>query len=350
MSNWYATRRQVKDAGRIFGSDLNPVVDRIIEAVSRRIDAHVDRTGFIPKTQTRYYQWPQGLNIEWLLEIEKHDLISITTLKTKAQSASPVTIASSDYFLEPVNDGPPYSRVEIDLETSALFEQGGGPQQAIEIVGEWGYQDVQRTVTNGFSTISGNTDVTFVAGGEVEVGDTVFLTDGVNSQRIFLKENRAVNTAELLDGAVTASVADNVITVDDASVFAVNEIIQVGTEKMLVLAIDNVNETLTVQRAYDGSILAAHADNAIIQDFRTFTVEQGVNGTTEATIPSTSAGVYEVPMDVNQACIEAAVAAFQREQAGQGNQTGSGDSVTTVIDSVIEPALKGYRVWRRQFA
>ena len=110
MANWYTTLESVKRAGNIYGTSKDAQLGRIIESVSRQID-NTTRRFFIPKTETRLYRWsPEQPSRSYILWLDQ-GLISVTTLQTKAQDSSPTTVSSSDYFLEPNNDGPPYNRI-----------------------------------------------------------------------------------------------------------------------------------------------------------------------------------------------------------------------------------------------
>ena len=125
MGNWYVSREAVKLAANINGADQDSRLDRIIEDVSLMI-RRATRVRFIPITQTRVYRWPrrsvgQGRTTElWVDEW----LLSVSELLTRAQDSTPTTISSSDFFLEDVNEGPPFLRIEMDLSSSAAFEGG----------------------------------------------------------------------------------------------------------------------------------------------------------------------------------------------------------------------------------
>ena len=156
MSNWYATREAVKRAGKINGVLSDVQIDRIIESVSRQLDLSTRRF-FLPRTETRLYRWPPAqtslLTVLWL----DQDLLSVTTLKSEAQNATPTTISSSDFFLEPNNQGPPYDRIEIDLSSTAAYQSGDTPQRSISVAGSWGYTNSTRsggTVASGLDSDS----------------------------------------------------------------------------------------------------------------------------------------------------------------------------------------------------
>ena len=143
MPNWYTSRESVKRAGTIWGPDQDARIDRHIEAATVAIERRLHRI-FIPKTQTRLYRWPRYNSSAFVLWLD-FDLISLTTLQTKAQDTTPTTIAAADYFLEPANFGPPYDRIEIDLSSSAALESGDTPQRSISVLGAWGYGNATRT-------------------------------------------------------------------------------------------------------------------------------------------------------------------------------------------------------------
>jgi len=124
MSNWYCGRNALKRAVGIDGADRNSVIDALIEAASREIDGLTNRR-FIPKTATRSYNWPQrdGRSVYTIYLDE--DLLSVSALTKEGDDVT--AIASTDYFLEPVNLGPPYSRIEIDLASRAIPHLGQLP-------------------------------------------------------------------------------------------------------------------------------------------------------------------------------------------------------------------------------
>lgn len=323
MSNWYTTRDAVKRAGNINGAAQNARVDRAIEAASRQID-NLTRRFFIPRTETRLFRWPQrltGRGYELWLDA---DLLSITTLQSKAQNTSPVSIASTDYFLEPANFGPPYNSVEIDLSSTASFDSGDTPQRSISVNGSWGYgNDTKSAGTVSSGLASSATATSFVAsdGSLVGVGNTLL----IESEQIFVSgvANAQVGTQQL-DGALTANQAEVSVTVDDGTQFNAGEIVLVESERVYIESISG--NVLAVVRAYDGSTLAAHSDNTAVHAFRTFTIERGANGTTAAThANSTAISSYEPPFDIAQLCIAETLAAFHQEGAGWGRVVGTGD-------------------------
>jgi hypothetical protein len=72
--------------------------------------------------------------------------------------------------------------------------------------------------------------------------------------------NQWVNSEGILDEAVDLS--EDEIDVDDGSLFAEDDILLINSEQMLVTAI--ASNTLTVERGYNGTTAAVHADESVI--------------------------------------------------------------------------------------
>jgi hypothetical protein len=325
MPNWYTTRESVKRAVRINGSENNEAVDRLIEAASRDVD-NLTHRWFIPKTQTRTFRW-SGVygkgDVLWL----DADLISVTTLQTKAQDSSPTTISSSDYFLEPDNFAPPYNRIEIDISSNASFEAGDTSQRSISVNGSWGFSNDTvsvGTVTSGLAADATATSMVCSNGSlsnGVNVGDTLL----IESEQLFVSEKASAALDSILtDGVLTASKSENV-TVDSGHGIVAGEVILIDSEEMFVRVAGTT--ALTVERAFNGTTLAAHTNNTAVHIFRTLTVTRGVNGTTAAThANSTAISAYRAPAPIRQLTTAMAVAAITQESAAYGRAIGAGDA------------------------
>ena len=353
MSNWLTTREAVKSAGAgISGVERDAAIDRLIEDYSRAIE-RTTRRYFIPRTETRLYRWPPRETgssvILWLYQ----DLLSVTTLQIKAQDASPTTIASTDYFLEPNNPGSDgrtrYDRIEINLSSSAAFEGGDTPQRSISVLGSWGFDNETRAAgaISGAGLASSTTATSFACTDPtlIGVGDTLL----IESEQVFVsgKASAAEPNADLIDGALTKSMAEDV-TVDDASRYIVGERILIDTEEMLIISKNETTEVLGVIRAYNGTTLAAHSNNTAVHVFRTLTIERGVNGTTAATHADTTAiTAYEPPPEIKGLCVAEVLSAFAQEQGQWGRSVGQGEGQKEVAGGALakmrERVTDGYR-------
>lgn len=272
MSRFYATRESVKAAAGIQGSAIDAVIDGLIESASETAEETLGRS-FIPVTETRYYPWPQPKGKGTILHEPKEDILAITLLQADAQG-TPVTI--TDFFLEPVNDSP-FRQIEIDLSSDAAFESGDTSQRSIAATGRFGYSEN----TKAAGLLDGNinasvTSLDVTDASLVGVGDTLLLgTESIKVTERSFKDTTANVTADL-----TESGRDVTVTVNDGTLVNVNEVILVGSERMLVTAI--TGNDLTVDRAYDGSVLAAHSQPVDVYAARTLTVVRADNGTTAA--------------------------------------------------------------------
>jgi hypothetical protein len=339
MANWYLSRERFKSAASISGGQFNDAVDRVIEASSRDVDRWT-RRHFIPKTQTRLYRYPQGRpGIATVLWVDQ-DLLSVSTLQTQAQNATPTTISSSDYFLEPVNPEPDgntrYNRIEIDESSTAAFESGDTRQRSISVAGSWGWgndTETAGTVDDSGGISSSDTALIISDSSKVEVGDTLL----IDSEQIFVSgRNFAAKGSVLLNmGSNLAAVNSTVtVTLDSSHGIVAGEVIRIGSEQMFVISVST--NDLTVIRAFDGSVLAAHNDDAAIHVNRTLTIERGLNGTTAAS-HSDSATItrYRPDADVARWALAEALATWHQEHSGWGRSIGTGDNATELTGREI---------------
>jgi len=351
MANWYVSRERFKNAASISGGQYNDAIDRVIEASSRDVDRWA-RRHFIPKTQTRLYRYPQqrpGLaTVIWL----DQDLLSVSTLQTKAQNTSPTTISSSDYFLEPVNPEPDgntrYNRIEIDESSTAAFEAGDTSQRSISVAGSWGWGNA--TKSSGSVDDSGgisSSDTTLIVSDAslCDVGDTLL----IDSEQIFVSDRSfAAKGSVLLNmGSNLAAVNSTVtVTLDSSHGIVAGEVIRLDSEQMYVVSVST--NDLTVIRAYDGSVLASHNDDVAIHVNRTLTIERGLNGTTAAS-HSDSATItkYAPDADVTRWALAEAITTWHQEHSGWGRSIGTGDAATELtgreITQLRESMVSYYR-------
>jgi len=327
MPNWYAGRSAVKRATATdTGTTRDPQIDRAIEAASREIDRWTRRF-FIPRTETRLYRWPPTqYGRSWQLWLDQ-DLIAVTTLKSEAQDTSPTTIASSDFFVEPNNQGPPYDRIEIDQSSSAVFQAGDTQQRSISVLGRWGYSEDTLgagTVSSGLSSDATATEMIGSDGSLIDVGDTLL----IETEQVFVTEvaNAAVGS-ELIDGALTKDKGEVAVTIDDGTEVSAGEVILIESERMLIESISG--NVLTVVRGFDGSAVAAHNNDTAFHAFRTYTIVRAVNGTTAATHANgTAVSRYAPEADIVALCVAEATRIIHQERSGWGRTIGPAGGAT----------------------
>lgn len=291
-------------------------IKRVLESASNSAEAFLHRQ-FAPFTGTKYFDWPRSdYARSWRLWLNGDDIVSATTVV-----AGGTTVASTDYFLEPVNDGPPYTHIEIDLASSAAWSAGDTHQRSIAITGVWGFRNDEEAA----GTLAEALDASETG---VDVSDSSLIGVGniirVDSERMIVTGKAMLDTGQNTS-VLTAASSDVSITGVTAGTVAVDETVLVDSERMLV--VDVAGTTLTVKRAYDGTVLAAHSAGADIYAPRTLTVTRGALGTTAAT-HSTSATVYRhaVPGLAVELGVAEALNTMLQRQSGYAREVGSGDN------------------------
>jgi hypothetical protein len=317
----YTTRERVQNAtGSTERTDA--LVDRAIAAASRTIDAETRRR-FYPETGTRVFDWPAPqTSTAWRLWLDHHSIVSLTSL-TIAGTAATV----SEFNLEPANDGPPYDRIETDLATSAAWSAGTTHQQAISIVGVWGYDDVTESAgTTAEDMTTSETDLSVTNGGLIGVGDLIT----IGTERMLVTEIAFEDVGVNTDGTVSADKSDTSIPTADESGHIAGETIRINDEQMLITTVTTGN--LNVRRAVNGTVLAAHASGDDIYADRLVTVERAATGSTAA-VSSTGAAITRQvwPSLIEQWCIAEAVVQLAQQSAGYARTAGSGDNVRETV-------------------
>ncbi len=320
--SWYCSREQIKAAGKLFDSARDGRIDDAAGAATRKIE-RLARRFFIPRTETRLYRFPGRHAVGSVVELDT-DLRSVSALLTKAQDDTPTTISSDDFFLEPANTGPPYSRIEIDLSSTAALESGDTPQRSISVAGVWGYAAESRaagTVDSGLASSATATSMVCSDAGLIDVGATLL----IESEQVFVSERAyAARGAIKIDGALAKDMAETTVTVDGSHELIAGEVIQVDAERMLILSIST--NDLAVVRAYEGTVVATHSDEAPVLVARTLTIVRAHNGTTAVThANSTAITRYVAPEDVQELALAYAVSSLAQGSAAWGRAIGSGD-------------------------
>lgn len=309
---FYCTRESVQDAFDVReAAHRSTQIDEAIASASDDIDGWLNRHkhGLAPRTATRYFRWPKkdggGATNLWL---DENELISVTTL-----TAGGTAIAASDYFLEPVNSGPPYRNIELDLDSQASFTNSGTAQRAIAITGLWGIHNDQKSAgTLAEALDASETAVDVSDASLVGVGDVLT----VESERMLVTGRSSLATGVNLGTALTALKSNQTIAGISGG-FNVGEVLLIGAERMKI--IENNGTDLTVIRAYDGSTLAAHSIGAGLFAYRTLNVERGALGSTAATHSiSTAVTKWAVPELARDLCKAEAITRLEQEFSAYG--------------------------------
>lgn len=288
FGTWYCTRESVKTALDEFETARsNAQIDDAIEQGARGVEGLTHQETFAPTLAAYTFDHPTrtGRPPTWRLWLAPHSLVSLTSLTSEGGAT---TLTASQYVLYP-SSGPPYNRIEINLGGSGSFSAGTTSQQALSVTGLWGAAPDKRISVGSLTgslaaSVSATASLAWTTA-RFGVGDILV----IDSERVIIKDRNFVDSGQNLAGALIASEADTAVSVADGTAYAVEEIIQVGTESMRVVGI--TGNTLTVKRAWDGSQLATHALNADVYALTGVELDRAQCGTTLAA-HSSGATVY----------------------------------------------------------
>lgn len=332
---WYATREDVRSAlGSASTARDDAQIDRAIETGSRAVDDLCQRD-FAPVLDTRYVDWPSLQRARsWRLWLDRNEVISVDQV-----TSAGVVIPDTDYYLEPVNAGPPYNRIETRLDRPSAFRAGSTHQRAVAITGLFGYRDDNAPAGTLTADITSTTQTGLSVSDPGAVGVGALLR--VGDERLIVTDKTAGYTGQTLAADLPAKKDSVLIGVQDGTRFHRGDAITIGPETMLVRAV--AGNQLTVDRAYDSTLLAAHTAGDPVWAPTALTVARGAAGTTPATAPSgVDITVWVPPAQARTLTIAEAMCTLLSEQAGYArtvrSQAGTGTrsvaAVTTERDQL----------------
>ena len=328
---WTCTREDVKSALDVQEiAYANTRIDMAIGGGSRAVEGQMRRR-FYPWTGTRKFDWPPlptSGAFPWRLWLDQNEVISLTTL-----TSGGTVIPAANYLLEPVNDGPPYTHIDINLGTSSAFSAGATWQQSTLGTGVFGYS--ADTVPGGTLTAALNDTVGTTVGlsDSASVGVGSILLVGTERMLVTAK-NMATTGLTLQAPDLTASAANQLVGTTNGAAFTVGEVILIDAERMLIN--DIAGNNLVVKRGWDGSTLAAHTNGATIYAARAATVTRGALGTTAATHSNSAPiSVHLVPDLIRSLTKAEALVIMLGEEAGWARMVGSGDNVRAAAGGSI---------------
>jgi len=313
MGTWYTTREDVMSAQDIKASaHAARDIDRAIEAGARDVDRLLHRR-LEPWTGTRRFDVPGSYANLTRIYFGEQLLISDTTVVTGGE-----TVDAGDYYLYP-DAGPPYWRIEMNQATLNTWPSDGDDQLTAAITGLWGWtNDELPSGTSVEALDASETGVDISAAPYVGVGSVLRIDD----ERMIVTNRSWLSTAQT--GSLAAQQNARSLAVADGSVFAAGETLLLESERVLVT--DVAGNTLTVQRAVDGSVLAAHT-SATIYASRTLTVQRGALGTTAAThLTSAPIYVWQPPALAAELNLAYAINTLLQRQSGYARTVGEGEN------------------------
>lgn len=132
-------------------------------------------------------------------------------------------------------------------------------------------------------------------GGKVSPGMSLLIG---SEQELVTGWSTPTATVTLINGAIT-SATQTILTVDDAALLNVGEIIRLGFEQMRVNDKRDSTNQVFVARSWNNTQATTYADNTAVDVYRTVTVERALNGTTAAVhLIGVDVYRYAVPDDI----------------------------------------------------
>lgn len=308
----------------------NTQIQREIWASSRGIEGDFLRY-FYPSVSTQTFDWPDHqFATPWRLWLDQRELTSITqVLAAGTDITSSVLPRPDDAPLR----GEPFTKLEINLASSAAFTSGSTFQRSITVTGVYGYCADE---TAGGLMVTAFTDLTGTSG---TCSDASLIGVGailrVDQERVIVTGKGLANTGQTLGGTLTAQNNATTVPVQDGTKYTPGETILIDAETMLIT--DVAGNQLIVTRAWNGSVLAAHTSGAAVYARRLLTVQRGVLGTTPAThTANTPINVHQVPSLIRDLCVAETVATLTQVRRGYGTvikrSTGGSASPADPVD------------------
>jgi hypothetical protein len=303
----YCTREQVQRALNLADLPrLNGRVDAAIMSGARQVHGLLHRK-FYPTTTTYAFDQPEAGTL-WL------DQYELAAAPTQIISGTQAMTVGTDVFLRPL-DGPPYMWIEANYGGRVFWQSVSTPQAAISITGDFGYPVTVNPVTMlGLTAGAGVSTLILNDSSQVGVGSLLL----IDAERMIVSDKTVSVTGATLTADLTNSKASVSIPVSSGALIFPGEMILIDSERMFVEYV--AGNTLTVDRAVNGSTLAVHSNGATIYAGRTATVLRARLGTTAASHSSgATVNLLSAPSLISELNLayainnnEAALAAYSR--------------------------------------
>ncbi len=305
-------------------------VDRACRSATRSVEGLLHRY-IVPEVATRYFNWPSPSYYVRRIDFDEHSLLSATSVVSDGVTMT----ADTDYFLEPINEYPPYDFIELNRDSSKNF--AGGPQRAVAITGLWGLANDEQAI-GALSGAASDSTITLTLTRPTSVGAIL----RVGTERLQVSDVAWVASGQT-SPALSADRADISVAVSTGSSFTPGEYLLIGSERVQVDEISG--NVLTVRRAAVGSVLAAHTLGTAIYWQHTFTVERGSLGTTAAAHNDADTVYRWVPPTLVTELAQAyAEDSFLQRNAGYARSSSSAAKTKPVYGRGIDDAEKRCRM------
>jgi hypothetical protein len=336
FAQWFCTVQDLIADKQAPGADEA----RMFQAIREASDWVQKRMGwFVPVTAQRSFT---GRGLSRLLL--PPSLLAITSITNEG-----VTLSAADYLLKP-DDGywanGPFGELLVDEDSSLLLDWTS-EQDGIVINGRWGkYQRsslIGATVQDTTQQSDSQTTLKVSDGGKVSPGMVLLIGTEQEAVTGWGAPTENVTAINMVSGL---AVTDEVVTVDDASLVNVGEILRMEFEQCKVLDRRVSTNKLSLMRGWNGTARVAHANDIAVDAYRTVNVDRGVNGTTAAVHASgTAISRYFVPDDILLLTKEIATLSVSKAQSGYQGRTGNAETGVVFYNDIF-PKFDIEAIWR----
>lgn len=298
----YVSREDVMSATDVSTIDTHRV-DEAIEQATDAVNKLCQRV-FYPTTETRTIQVnPDNRS---LLRLGRNEATAIETIMDGDTEVTAYTLRDTD---APSNNHP-YTKIDFDAAPS---------EDELDITGTFGFTDSTAYVTTLDGGInSSQVTMNVYSGARIGTGELYRIDD----EWVRITERNFIDSTDDTDANLTADWSSQTINVTGINV---GEVILIGAEQMLVQAVTDTS--IIVQRAVNGSVLAAHTAPASVYVYRGCTIERAQLGSTAAAhTDNADIGRLAVPGKVKQLAKAYALDILAQEATGYARTAGTGDN------------------------
>lgn len=309
----YALREQVADAPDIRAAAYaTGRIDSVLESASRDIEKLLHYRWLFPMTATLTFDYPDTDSARYgRLWLADTPLLSLT-----GTVSGGVSIPASQYALYP-NGAAFFNRLELSQASSFAWAAGATYQQALSITGVFGISADEESSGTLTAAITTTAQTTITVSTNVGVGRLL----RIDNERLLVTDKTYVTSGQTCTLANVNSAT--AMSVADGTQFSRGEEIYADSERMLVQ--DVVGNTVIVQRATGGTVLAAHTTATIFYG-RQLTVQRAAAGTTAATHLNAAPILrWVIPGPINELCIAYAVWRLLQRGTGWARTVGSNE-------------------------
>jgi hypothetical protein len=295
----YASEEDVMTAMDVKTTRSGAFIGGRLASASDTVEGQLFRR-FYPEQATRLIPWRGQCEVP----LDENEVITVNQVLVDGLPLAEGT----DYTLIRARTDDPYSKIRL-ADTVA--------GEVLEIVGLFGYRISERNVA----------DVVSITGSTLVVSDVSGIGTGallrIGTERMTVTRRGWITSGNTNPVTLADRNSDDTLTLN-ATVHQ-GELILVGSERMLV--VDVAGSTVVVDRAVDGTTLAAHTAVTAVYVQRQLTVDRAVLGSTPATpMAGDDVLLFGFPPLVVEYTLAQCLVGIQQARSGYARTVGAGEN------------------------